>query len=177
MDGEGFVPVYVPGVLVPDIYRLIGEHLANGSVPIETTPAPAAPAPIPSQVDMAPIAAGAGSSPYVKYREADMTWPDALLRQAYDESPDSMKKLFGYMADHPDFNCSTRNFADALGYTEPKGTWRIAGVLGAFTKRMNGRYGRRVWPFGWVKTENDGALYSMPASIAEKIRSFRQKAA
>jgi Family of unknown function (DUF6416) len=180
MENGEFIPIYVPRPLLGRVYELIvGEWRASGqggepatSKPTTSSAKDQSDAAASAAGGQAPSPAGAGSSSYVRSRDADEAWPDELLRQAYEESPTTMRTLLDVMAEHPGEEFNTLQFADELGFTGPRATWRVPGVLGAFTKRMNRRYERKIWPFAWRK-ENGQFIYWMPASVATKIRSFR----
>jgi hypothetical protein len=167
-----YVPVQVPVALVPEVYALISERMlpaqvvspAGGRGMVVTRSRKAGPA---------PIAAGAGSSPFIRSREADETWPDDLLKQAYEESSPAMRAILDAMADAPDHRFTTREFADAAGFAGERGYWSVPGTMGGFTKRAKNRYGRELWPFAWEKLDDNSFLYWMPEGIAARFRAVR----
>jgi hypothetical protein len=167
-----YVPVQVPVGMLPEVYELIAKRMLPGQEQ-EADPALRAEPPAAKTAGRPPIAAGAGSSPYVRSREADDTWPDDLLARAYEESSPAMRAILDAMADEPERRFTTREFAEAAGFAGERALWRVPGVMGGFTKRAKNRYGHDLWPFSWEKLEDDSFLYWMPEGIAGRLRAVR----
>lgn len=95
-----------------------------------------------------------------------------LLARAYRESPDAMRKVFDYLADHAPRDVPMTELAKAVGYHPHQ----MAGALGAFGRRWKNRYHRGVntkWPFNavWDFSANM-VIYSMPAEAASVIKAI-----
>jgi hypothetical protein len=92
----------------------------------------------------------------------------ALIRRMYEESHDPHKRLMEYLAEHPDEGIYTSALASDLGLEH--GARSLAGMLGAFGRRAQHRYGRRTpWESRW-----DGAAgevkHKMTSEVAEEIK-------
>jgi hypothetical protein len=98
-------------------------------------------------------------------READRV---ALAERAYQESDGSMKPLLGFLADNPDRLVPYTEASAILGFPSARS---MPGLLGAFGRRANHRYGGQ-WPF--EKVWHEGAWQMrMGADIAQAIRALR----
>jgi Family of unknown function (DUF6416) len=151
------------------VYALISRRMLSDNEDAATSgELPAAP-----RLSPTPLAAGAGSSPYINERDADETWPDDLLRRSYEESSPAMRAILDLMANEPARRSTTREFATAAGFEGERGYWSVPGVMGAYTRRAKNRYGHDLWPFAWKKLEDTSFLYWMPESIAAKVRVIR----
>jgi hypothetical protein len=178
-DRQLLVPVYVPTESVAEFYELAVERIralrevglaAVGDAPAGMVAEDDAPS---GGVAPRPAATSSPGGRYLRGRPADDTWPDELERRAYDESPRTMMTLFDHMASAPPgAKATTGDFAEALGYTGPNAALRVAGVLGAFTRRMQSRYGREFWPFAWEKDDDEAFHYWMPPHVAARFRDY-----
>jgi hypothetical protein len=95
-------------------------------------------------------------------------WTEDLLRRAYGESGEPMKKLLVFLAESPESEFNSDEIAQGIGVTD----WNsVAGMLGAFGRRVSNRYGRARPP--WVERRDDlqGGKWvkRMPADVASII--------
>jgi len=95
----------------------------------------------------------------------------ALARRAYNESDGKMCPLLEFLADNPDRLVPFTEASRALGFPTARS---MPGLLGAFGRRANHRYGG-VWPFKKV-WHNSAWHMRMDADIAEVIRKLRDSA-
>jgi len=73
-------------------------------------------------------------------------WSEALLRRMVNESSPALLKILKALADRPLKWQSTHELAVAVD--SPDVTWNtISGTLGAFNRRIKGRYKLGSWPF------------------------------
>lgn len=89
---------------------------------------------------------------------------ERMVNRVYRESDAQFRRLLLFLAEHPGAALSTG--AVAVGIDLPSGTASLAGMLGAFGRRSNNRYGS-FWPF--EKLYNPAAEQSelmMPQNIA-----------
>ncbi len=94
----------------------------------------------------------------------------ALIRRMYDESYDPHKRLMKYLAKHPGDWIYTRPLAEALEL--PKGARSLAGMLGAFGRRAQHRYGGLT---PWISEWDPGAYqakHRMAPEVAEQIEKI-----
>lgn len=131
---------------LPEVFAQIAE-LERGAVELEAIDAvtgPEAPEESPDDVD------------------------SALIRRMYEESYDQHKRLMEYLADHPDEWIYTGALASALEL--PHGARSLAGMLGAFGRRAQHRYGRRTpWVSNWDPAAYE-AKHKMTSEVAEEIK-------
>jgi hypothetical protein len=182
MESSMYVPIYVPAELAPEVYERIRAHLHLAPPPSEATSdaddqGSRAPESVEAARTSPPLpVADTGDPRYVEGREADLTWPDDLLRRLYEDSSPRARGILDCMIDRPDEKCTTNHFVMVLGFDGPNAHWQVPGVLGGITKRMRSRYGRDWWPFAWAKDEAGNYSYWMPASVAAKFKAFRDEA-
>jgi hypothetical protein len=94
-------------------------------------------------------------------------WTEETVRRAYRESKDNMRKLLEHLAAHPDQEFGTPEIAAAIGVPD----WNsIAGMLGPFTRRYQGRYKMSLPP--WIqRTDSDDRDHlKMPGDLAAIVR-------
>lgn len=94
----------------------------------------------------------------------------ALIRRMYEESQPPHRHLMEYLAERPGEVIYTRALAEALGL--PKGARSLAGMLGAFGRRAEHRYGgRRPWESEWDPAAYE-ARHRMAPEVAEQIKKI-----
>ncbi len=99
-------------------------------------------------------------------------WNDDLLRLAYDESPDGPADVIEYLSDRPDVIVTSQELSAGIGRTGQQ----LAGVLGAFGRRVKNRYHMESWPFeAWKDAKQGTMVYRMDARTAELIRTMREE--
>lgn len=99
-------------------------------------------------------------------------WDDELLRRAYGESPDSLANLLVYLSDRPDVIVTAQELAEGIGRTRQQ----LAGVLGAFGRRVKNRYQMDSWPFeAWEDARKGMLVYRMDAHTAALIQTMRRE--
>jgi len=119
---------------------------------------------------------GTTASPRVEVEadepEDDMSAEDlaALATRAYEESWGNMKPLMEYLADNPDRLVSYTEASEALGFPSKLS---MPGLLGAFGRRANHRYGG-AWPFEKAIWADDDSNFLMSEAAAEAIRRARK---
>jgi len=96
---------------------------------------------------------------------------EALIVRAYRESPDGMRAVFDYLADHPDKDVGMGELAKGTNRDNKK----LSGVLGAYGRRKQNRYGKKdAWPYAaWWDYLHGHAVYRMPAEVAVIITKAR----
>jgi hypothetical protein len=98
---------------------------------------------------------------------------DALIERMYAESHAPHRRLLDYLADHPDEWVYTSGLAEALDVEN--GARGVAGMLGAFGKRANHRYGGlKPWKSDWDGTREE-AKHRMDAEVARVITAIRSQ--
>lgn len=106
----------------------------------------------------------------------DEKWSFELLERMYHQSPDSMKKILGYLADRPDKWVRSTELIENL--FPGQSSSQFGGITGAFGRRVKNRYEMNTWPFdvNWTPDEHErwSVSYRMPGWVAEKIRSYRE---
>lgn len=96
-------------------------------------------------------------------------WNRDLVKRAYRESADQMRRLLRFLAGQPNVEVSSYELADAIGARYGWNT--VAGMLGAFGRRSVNRYGRDE-PMWEYRFDGDGRiLITMPNGPAEAIQS------
>lgn len=93
----------------------------------------------------------------------------ALATRAYKESWGNMKPLMEYLADNPDRLVSYTEASKALGFPSKLS---MPGLLGAFGRRANHRYGG-AWPFEKAIWADDDSNFLMSEAAAQAIRDAR----
>ncbi|HTB49480.1 MAG TPA: DUF6416 domain-containing protein [Solirubrobacteraceae bacterium] len=96
-----------------------------------------------------------------------VTLDAALVEQMYRESHSQHRRLMEYLADHPGEWFYTSELADSLEIE--KKSRGVAGMLGAFGKRSNNRYGGlKPWETRWDGVREE-ARHRMSLDSAEVI--------
>ena len=133
---------------IPDVALLIAEHDA------------------PSGAE--PNAAPDNLSPHAGSEALINGWTTDLIRQAYKESADPMRKVLLFLADHAGEEVTATKIAEATG---AKYGWNtVAGMLGAFGRRSVNRYKRKE-PMWELRQGPAGGLLRMPAAVAQVIKT------
>jgi hypothetical protein len=142
MPDQQFVAVPVPPSLVPDVLQLVLDRIREQP---ERSPS--------SQLE-------AGS----------IEWADADLADFFWTSSENPRAIMALLAERPTEGLTTEDFALAIGKGgDPRGTWSVAGVLGAIQKSAKHRYGRD-WPFEVSRdAASDLYRYTMPPAYAAVI--------
>jgi len=144
-----------PTDALPDLYELIARRLRAGGHDL-------------GRKEVAAEAAGDDAS--IALADGSREWPPDDLRDLYKGSKRRMKAILEALASRPEEKLTTTDFAKAIGEDHPRGTWNVAGVLGAFGRKINEQYGGRLWPFHVDQDEDDGELdYWMPQANADVI--------
>jgi hypothetical protein len=96
-------------------------------------------------------------------------WTEDLVRRAFKESADPMRRVLLFLADHGDEEVTSAEIADAID--AERGWNTVAGMLGAFGRRSTNRY-KRSDPM-WSSREGEGGttLFKMPLPVAEAIKA------
>jgi len=92
----------------------------------------------------------------------------SLARRAYNESDGNMAPLLEFLADNPGRLIPFTEASTALGFPSARS---MPGLLGAFGRRANHRYGGK-WPFEKCWHEHVWHM-RMEADVAEEIRRLR----
>lgn len=99
--------------------------------------------------------------------EATGTLDAALIRRMYEESQEPHRRLMEYLARHPAVWIYTGKLAEALGL--PRGARSLAGMLGAFGRRAEHRYGGLTpWESEWDPGAYQ-ARHRMAPEVAEEL--------
>ncbi len=94
----------------------------------------------------------------------------ALVRRMYEESQEPHRRLMEYLAERPGEVIYTRALAEALGL--PNGARSLAGMLGAFGRRAEHRYGgSKPWESEWDPAAYE-AKHRMAPEVAEQIKKI-----
>ncbi len=108
-------------------------------------------------------------------------WTPEKLRRAYNQSPDPLKAVLKYLAEHPDEVVSTETLSQVYGKARGRAATpaNLAGAIGAFGRRVANRYGikgpngRSIRPFSsWWDAGEGSVVYQMSPHIAEVLRSL-----
>ena len=95
---------------------------------------------------IAALDTAAGVAPPPRGGSDEDEWNEALLRRMVNESSPALLQILSAIADRPVQWQSTHDLALAIGL--PGVTWNtISGTLGAFNRRIKGRYKLQAWPF------------------------------
>jgi hypothetical protein len=148
-DAE-LVPVYVPRALVAEVYAAITDYLRSGQEPDSTLRRMT-----PSQ----PIYAA--------------KWEEAVIRRAYEESGPPMRRVLKTLAARAGEDVGSDELAAAIG--EGATSANLAGVMGAFGRRVRSRY-RQSRPFFASRwdADRDRTVYWMPREAAEVISAAQR---
>ncbi len=102
--------------------------------------------------------------------EGDPGLDRALLERMYRESHEAHRGLIEYLAEHPEEWHYTGDLAAALGL--PHGARSLAGMLGAFGRRAQHRYGGQTpWISEWDAGVHE-AKHRMASEVAEQITAI-----
>lgn len=146
MDTPEFLPVPTPREFVGQVYGLLARLMADGGNGVGIV-----------EGDSAAVEPGAG--------EVALT-PD-LVRRMYEESLDPHRKLFKYLAKHPDEWIHSDALAKALQLGS--GNKSLAGMLGAFGRRAKHRYnGLRPFVSEWDGSAGQ-VRHRMTAEVAKVV--------
>jgi hypothetical protein len=96
-------------------------------------------------------------------------WTELLLKRSYLESGDRMRDVLDYLASHPDREVTSDEIASAIN--AERGWNTVAGMLGAFSRRCTGRYGRPGFPWEHRWDANGKGQMKMPLAIADVLAS------
>jgi hypothetical protein len=141
---DEIVQIPVPKKYLPDVYALLARLMNEG----QATP--------PEAVQALPV----------EVTEAN-GWTAEKLRRAWDESPAPIRKILSLLANHPDEVFTAEQLQQTLEDKE------LGGTIGSFGRRVRNRYRMKSLPFEFYwNYETKRREYKMPASVAEKIRSF-----
>jgi hypothetical protein len=149
MVDQQFVAVPVPADLVADVFQFVLDRTRVRTDGSHTKPA-------------------AGVLP--------PEWPPEELAEFFWEASQNPRAIMELLAGRPGERLTTEDFARAIGKgDDPKGTWSVAGVLGAIRKKAKRKNGRD-WPFDCVHDrESETYYYSMPAAYASVITSEAER--
>lgn len=93
-------------------------------------------------------------------------WTSSDIRRMFRESPETMKSFLLHLARNAGDDFLASEMASAIGRERRQ----LAGALGAFSRRLSQRYGRKTWPFDANWNHEAGMVsYSMSANVAEVI--------
>ncbi len=136
-----YVLMAIPAQFVPDVAALIAEFDVSS---------PAVPT------------AGKDDEPMIN------GWTEDLVRRAFKESADPMRKVLLFLAEHRGEEVTAIEIADAINAA--RGWNTVAGMLGAFGRRSVNRY-KRPYPM-WESREGImSTVYKMPVAVAAVIRA------
>lgn len=104
--------------------------------------------------------------------DGELDWNDALVARCYSESPDAMKRFLRHLAKHPDQTFTSKEMAEAIG----RSNRQLAGVLGAFGRRVRNRYSMASWPFDaqW-SDQAEHMFYRMPSEVGAVVISASKR--
>ena len=141
-----FVSVMVPEELVTDVYRFIAEQTGKRTVASEEPD---------GQRDEPVVSRG---------------WTAKEIKRAYKESPPAMIAFLNTLAAHPGEWLGTKELSDPLSAAVKReyGWQEMAGMLGAFGRRISNRYKKKTWFFDAERDhENNRWVYRMNPELAE----------
>jgi Family of unknown function (DUF6416) len=96
-------------------------------------------------------------------------WTEGLVRQAFKESADPMRRVLLFLAEHGGEEVTSAEIADAID--AERGWNTVAGMLGAFGRRSANRYKRRFPMWSSREGEDGASLFKMPVVVAEAIKA------
>jgi hypothetical protein len=100
-------------------------------------------------------------------------WTEDLVRRAFKESGDPMRRVLLFLAQHADQEVTATQIGEAI---EAKYGWNtVAGMLGAFGRRSVNKY-KRPKPMWEVRQGPDGGLLKMPVAVAGVIEAAAAEA-
>lgn len=138
------VPVYVPRALLAEVYAFIANH-GQAEAATERT-------------------------------EERQSWTKDLLTEAFLDLSENMRAILSKLAENPGEWLTAADLASAM--PSPNGRdaadWNnVAGTLGAFERRVKGRYQKNGKPFD-VRWGGGRYRYRMDPDIAEVIREVER---
>lgn len=139
-----YVLMAIPAQFVPEVAALIAEFDAGG--------APVVAAPEGFDGDGAMING----------------WTEDLVRQAFKESADPMRRVLSFLAEHGGSEVTSDQIANAID--AERGWNTVAGMLGAFGRRSVNRY-KRPLPMWETRQGAAGTLFKMPPAISTVIKA------
>ncbi|MGH2879585.1 MAG: DUF6416 domain-containing protein [Solirubrobacteraceae bacterium] len=95
-------------------------------------------------------------------------WTEDLVRQAFKESADPMRRVLLFLAEHGGEEVTSTEIADAID--AERGWNTVAGMLGAFGRRSANRYKRRFPMWSSREGEDGASLFKVPVAVAEAIK-------
>jgi hypothetical protein len=141
---DDLVTVPVPRKYLSRVYGLIAE-LDGGVV---TATIPSAPVPSPSE-------------------PPDDEWTPSRIRKMVQQSDAPMRGFLKALASHPGEWLSTEKLAQAIGDDKDWNT--VAGMLGAFGRRLKSRYHLETKPFERRYEHGVGKVYRMSKEMAQQV--------
>ena len=145
-NSNNWVSIPVPKELLADVYALISSKKSASS--------------------QVPVGELSGSD----------FWTRPRLERAYKESPGSMKAVFERLASSPDVQLTGEDFLEVVSKARGKKTDRrgLAGVFGAFGRRVKNRYRAKSWPFEAPWDHEHGQVtYEMSNEVAAIINEIK----
>jgi hypothetical protein len=98
-------------------------------------------------------------------------WTEPELQRMWDESGVPMRRTLVLLAQNAGLPVPMSQIAKTLG-KPPKGH-QVAGMMGAFGRRLKNRYNRTKWPFAVIQNAIGGYWeYVMAHDVAKIIMSF-----
>jgi len=137
-----YVLMAIPAQFVPDVAALIAEFDVDGGSPIS--------------VQMT------GDESMIN------GWTEELVRQAFRESADPMRRVLSFLAEHSGTEVTSDQIAEAIA--AERGWNTVAGMLGAFGRRSVNRY-KRLLPMWETRQGATGTLFKMPVTVATVIKA------
>jgi hypothetical protein len=154
MSNPFYIQVPVPEYLLP----VVLEYVAGLMRSIPPEPPPAAVPGAPASPPKPPVGRGDPSAE---------SWTEEELRKVWRDSGPAMRTTLELLAKHEGKPVSGDRIAAALGRKDRGHT--VAGMMGAFGRRMKGRHGGR-WPFTAEWNAANGYWeYLMDADTAERL--------
>jgi len=166
-DLQAFL-AYREDVLVAEIERVTGISVSRDSEE-EPTAIPR------DALELTALRTSAPAPTTPEQRDVDA----ALVRRAFSESADAMRRFLSYLADNPSRLIPNHEIAESLGVSRPQ----LAGMLGAFGRRWANRYaqadGKWFFDAQWrieLGTEEWKWHYGVTDEVAGIIRSVESEA-
>ncbi len=148
---DEWITIPVPKRVAPAVYALIAQEMGMGSTAADVTDNPP---------------------------HENTAWTDAEIDRAIDESPAGMKALFEKLAQNAGEWLNSNQLAEALqtrlehfgGTNKPEADWNsVAGTLGAFGHRSQGRYGKKQWFWDTRRDAEGFYVHRMSEEDAERV--------
>jgi hypothetical protein len=99
------------------------------------------------------------------------TWTPALLERMYLESPMPMQQFLVTLAKRAGTVHTAEEMAEAIGRSRSQ----LAGVLGAYGRRVKNRYGMEHWPFETIYDHAAG-MYSYVIAADDAAKTLLEVA-